>query len=147
MLLQILRWIGVLPAAFAGFALAYPVGGLLVQGAASLGLVNPPSDMSFSNRCERYLLWYLPMTVAFLCAGSFMAPRARTFVACVLSALWVCWAGAIHRWSPETLLAGSLSAACGIVAVAASSRKLLGDGHGTDQRPAGSTPARTPIGK
>jgi hypothetical protein len=107
----------VLPAAVLGFLIAYPASGILVQAANALGVVHPPSDDSFANRFARYLLWYLPMSIAFVAAGSLVAPLRRVLVALVLSGIWLAWAVTVHGWQQETAIAASVGVAGGIVVV------------------------------
>jgi hypothetical protein len=115
-LIELLRWIGVLPAALFGLCAGNVASGMLLGIARTVGIVQPPSEMGL-NRFVRYGIWLFPMGLAFIIAGALMAPRFRLAAASVLAVLWILWTGTIHRWGHEATLGAVVSAACGVAGV------------------------------
>lgn len=119
---ELLRWICVLPAAMLGSFVGNVIGAILVRVAVSVGLIHPPSDMSFSNTCARYLIWLFPQGAACVIAGAKMAPRSCLAVACVVGVLWSLLTDWIHRWADYTVIPTAVTAASGTAIVFYSER-------------------------
>jgi hypothetical protein len=115
--LELLRWILVLPAAWLGDYAGYVLGGLLCGLAVAIGLVNPPSDDSELNRSLRYLIWMFPEGVVGVIAGAKTAPRWHRTTAYVVALLWVFCINRIHGFEGPTVMATFVAALCGVACV------------------------------
>jgi hypothetical protein len=114
---ELCRWICVLPAAKLGDVAGYWIGGAFGLIAQTLGVVNPPSDDSSSNRMLRYLIWLFPVGIVVVIAAAKTAPRWRLATAGVVATLWMLWTNRIHGFDATTLIAAPVSACCGIAFV------------------------------
>lgn len=112
--IELLRWMCVLPAAMLGDFAGYYLGGALGLLAQTLGIVNPPSDDSSSNRLLRYLIWLFPVGVTVVMVGAKTAPRLRLATASVLAVLWILWTNRIHGFEGPTVIATPVAAGCGL---------------------------------
>jgi len=110
--IELLRWMGVLPAAGVGLLTGYFMAGVLLGLAAALRIVGPPSDFGW-NRLLRYVIWLFPMGALFVLAGALTAPRWRLAVAGVLAVFWIAWTGKVHGWGYEAVTGAVIGSAAG----------------------------------
>src|SRR5688500_9653792 len=111
---ELARWVCVLPAAVLGDYAGYILGGILGVLAVAVGLVNPASDDSSWNRSLRYLIWMFPEGVTCVIAGAKTAPRWRLAIACVVAIVWILWVDRIHGFEGPTLMATAVAGPCGV---------------------------------
>jgi hypothetical protein len=79
-IIELLRWISVVPAALLGLSAGYIIGAAAISLARTLAVIVLPGDMEL-NRLVRYLIWLFPMGVAYVIAGAMTAPRCRRVIA------------------------------------------------------------------
>ena len=116
-IIELVRWTCVLPAAKLGDLVGYGFGGALGLFAQSLGIVNPPSDDSSSNRMQRYLIWLIPVGLTVVIAAAKTAPRWRLATAVAIAVSWVLWTDRIHGFEGPTVIGTAVSACCGIAVI------------------------------
>ena len=84
-LIEVLRWLGVLPAAFLGDTAVQFLFGGVVQ-LAGIGVGGPLGDLGFAHAL-RVFLYYVPHKAVFVVAGAKIAPRYQWRTAIGLAGL------------------------------------------------------------
>lgn len=101
--IETLRWIGVFPAACLGSFAVRQFIGIIGRTITSVGASSPSGDVGYNLLL---VLFYAPKEVAFVIAGTVMAPRRRLITAVVLSVIGILLSLVIHilgQANPGTL--------------------------------------------
>src|SRR5262245_42173451 len=115
---ELLRWCCVLPAAKLGDMVGSFLGGTLGLVAQRMGIVNPHTDDSASNRLLRYLVYFFPVGMTAVIAAAEIAPRWRVAVAIAVAGIWILAETWIHGFQPPILVAAPVSAVSGVLLIA-----------------------------
>jgi hypothetical protein len=115
--IEIVRWVCVVPIAILGDYVGFVIGGMLGSIAMRVGLVNPPSDDSSFNRALRYLIWMFPEGLVCVIAATKMAPRSQRLTACIVAGAWMLLVDRIHGFEGPTLIATAVSGGCGVACI------------------------------